>query len=193
MVVSIAEVSGPALAQDGEPVSKTTCFQQALHVPIGSASFHHWNPAAGWAALVGSGRGRRCLVCYVMESAEHNADPARHFIAEHVAVAPSSGRSTLRRAACPCAPTAPGVRVSVMGLFGAAVARAGTLYVNSCGRYRYRAVAPLSLLTMRLDTFTGSKSFKIMFVRQLRSSSFQRASGVPMRPPLRPLSARMIP
>lgn len=57
----------------------------------------------------------------------------------------------------------------------------------------YRAVAPLSLLTMRLDTFTGSKSFKMMFVRQLRSSSFQRASGVPMRPPLSPLSARIIP
>jgi len=62
--------------------------------------------------------------------------------------------------------------------------------------YRLRSqceVAPLLLLTIRLDTFTGSNSFNVIFVRHCRSLSFQRASGVPIRPPLIPLSARMIP
>lgn len=54
-------------------------------------------------------------------------------------------------------------------------------------------VAPLSLLTMRLETFTGSKSDRVRLVRQARSLSFQRASGVPISPPLSPLSARTIP
>jgi hypothetical protein len=54
-------------------------------------------------------------------------------------------------------------------------------------------VRPLSALTMRLDTLTGSKSASVKLVRHWRSVSFQRASGVPMRPPLSPLSARMIP
>ena len=54
-------------------------------------------------------------------------------------------------------------------------------------------VAPLSLLTIRLETLTGSKSAKVKLVMQERSASFQRASGVPISPPLSPLSARMIP
>ena len=56
-----------------------------------------------------------------------------------------------------------------------------------------KKAAPLSLLTMRLETFTGSKSDKVRLVRHARSLSFQRASGVPISPPLSPLSARMIP
>jgi len=54
-------------------------------------------------------------------------------------------------------------------------------------------VAPLSLCTIRLDTFTGSKSARVRLVMQDRSLSFQRASGVPISPPLSPLSARMMP
>ncbi len=60
-------------------------------------------------------------------------------------------------------------------------------------RFGYGLVAPLSLLTIRLETFTGSKSAKVRLVRHERSPSFQRASGVPISPPLSPLSARMIP
>lgn len=55
------------------------------------------------------------------------------------------------------------------------------------------AVSPLSALTIKELTLTGSKSAKVMFVRQERSSSFQRLSGVPINPPVSPLSARMIP
>ena len=65
-----------------------------------------------------------------------------------------------------------------------------TIYLMQVG---YWLAAPLSLLTMRLETFTGSKSDKVRLVRHARSESFQRASGVPIRPPLSPLSARMMP
>ena len=44
-----------------------------------------------------------------------------------------------------------------------------------------------------LHWFTGSKSERIRLVRHDKSASFQRASGVPISPPLSPLSARMIP
>ena len=54
-------------------------------------------------------------------------------------------------------------------------------------------VAPLLLLTIRLETFTGSKSAKVRLLRHDRSVSCQRASGVPINPPLSPLSARMMP
>ncbi len=57
----------------------------------------------------------------------------------------------------------------------------------------YSFVAPLSFLTIRLETFTGSKSASVRLVRQDKSVSFQRASGVPISPPLSPLSARMMP
>jgi hypothetical protein len=54
-------------------------------------------------------------------------------------------------------------------------------------------VAPLSALTIKELTLTGSKSARMTFVKQERSSSFQRLSGVPINPPVSPLSARMIP
>ena len=54
-------------------------------------------------------------------------------------------------------------------------------------------VAALSGLTMIEDTFTGSKSLKVRLVRHDNCESLQRASGVPIRPPLIPLSARMMP
>ena len=62
-------------------------------------------------------------------------------------------------------------------------------------RHFHRLVArrPAVVLTIRLDTFTGSKSDSVRLVRHERSVSFQRASGVPIKPPLSPLSARMIP
>ena len=68
----------------------------------------------------------------------------------------------------------------------------GLLKVIVCG-VSEPFVAPLPVSIMRLDTFTGSKSDKWRLVRHARSLSFQRASGVPIRPPLIPLSERMIP
>lgn len=61
------------------------------------------------------------------------------------------------------------------------------------GSRPYRTVAPLSELTINELTFTGSKSARLILVRQDRSSSFQRLSGVPINPPVSPLSARMMP
>jgi hypothetical protein len=54
-------------------------------------------------------------------------------------------------------------------------------------------VAPLSVLTIKELTLTGSKSARVTFVKQERSSSFQRLSGVPINPPVWPLSARILP
>jgi hypothetical protein len=54
-------------------------------------------------------------------------------------------------------------------------------------------VAALSGFTMIEDTLTGSKSLKVRLVRHDNCESLQRASGVPIRPPLIPLSARIMP
>lgn len=64
---------------------------------------------------------------------------------------------------------------------------------REAGSGAYGFVLLLLLSTMSELTFTGSKSLSVRLVRHLRSSSFQRVSGVPMRPPVSPLSARMIP
>ena len=49
-------------------------------------------------------------------------------------------------------------------------------------------VAPLVSVTIKLETFTGSKSASVRLVRQERSLSFQHASGVPINPPPLPSS-----
>jgi len=67
------------------------------------------------------------------------------------------------------------------------------------GGFRFRSSAdygcvwPLEFVTIRLETLTGSKSERVRLIRHARSWSFQRASGVPINPPLSPLSARMMP
>ena len=48
----------------------------------------------------------------------------------------------------------------------------------------YLLVCPLVFDTIRLETFTGSKSESLRLLRHARSLSFQRASGVPIRSPL---------
>ena len=54
-------------------------------------------------------------------------------------------------------------------------------------------VAPLSGLTCRELTLTGSKSDKVKFLKHERSVLFHLASGVPIKPPVWPLSARIMP
>jgi hypothetical protein len=54
-------------------------------------------------------------------------------------------------------------------------------------------LSPLSALTWTELTLTGSNLDKVKFVMHDRSVSFHRASGVPIIPPVNPLSARMIP
>ena len=80
---------------------------------------------------------------------------------------------------------------SSIGLFERSRARGGVEEPE--GTRSYRAVAPLSGVTIRELTLTGSKFASVSWVKQVRSSSFQRVSGVPMSPPLIPLSARMMP
>ncbi len=65
--------------------------------------------------------------------------------------------------------------------------------LGRCQPRQAHCVKPLSGLTIRLETLTGWKSASTSWLRQARSASFQRESGVPIRPPVIPLSARMIP
>jgi hypothetical protein len=73
---------------------------------------------------------------------------------------------------------------------------AGGTEEDEMGRVEVEAeyiVAALSELTMIEDTLTGSKSLKVRLVRHDNCESLQRESGVPIRPPLIPLSARIMP
>ena len=66
-------------------------------------------------------------------------------------------------------------------------------YLGRSAPAQDHCVNPLFGLTIRLDTLTGWKSASTSWLRQAKSASFQRESGVPMRPPDCPLSARIIP
>jgi hypothetical protein len=57
---------------------------------------------------------------------------------------------------------------------------------------RHRSAVRADHQRADIDGFEISQR-DVKFVKQERSSSFQRLSGVPINPPVSPLSARMIP